>query len=200
MKSQSRSISRLLPLLAAGAVLAAACAPKKMVKQQPIGTSETTASQTGAGGSQTAVLPNPTDVAEARIRGKEFAHVADLKTVNFEFDAYALPADARTTLKANAAYLKDHPDLEVLVEGHCDARGTTEYNLALGQKRAKSVRDYYILLGVPGQKIATISFGKERPLCEESTESCWSRNRRAETKIRAEVSSATTTSGTEQYR
>jgi len=70
------------------------------------------------------------------------------------------------------------------VAGHCDERGTIEYNLALGQRRAKEVRDYYLRLGVSGKSVATISYGKESPLCREANEECWAKNRRAETRIR----------------
>ena len=72
----------------------------------------------------------------------------------------------------------------MLVEGHCDNRGTTEYNLSLGQKRAKEVRDYYVRLGVSENSIGTISYGEENPACEEETEECWMKNRRSETKVR----------------
>ncbi len=130
-----------------------------------------------------------TDIEEARIRGKEFVSAPDLQTINFNYDAYSLSTDSRLALRENAAYLKSNPSLEVLVEGHCDDRGTSEYNLALGQKRAKAVRDYYMRLGVSGRSVATISFGEERLACDEATDACWSENRRAVTKIRAQVSS-----------
>jgi len=73
-----------------------------------------------------------------------------------------------------------------LVEGHCDSRGTMGYNLALGQKRAKEVRDYYTRLGVPGSSIGTISYGEEKPSCEDETEECWGKNRKADTKVKPE--------------
>src|SRR5258708_5403510 len=82
---------------------------------------------------------------------------AGLEAVHFEYDSSALKADALETLKKNADYLKAHPDEEGLVAGHCDARGTIEYNLALGQKRAQAVREYYMRLGVSGRSLATIS-------------------------------------------
>ena len=122
--------------------------------------------------------------SEADIRGGEFASQATIKTVNFEYDRYELSEAARGTLQANAALLKARKDWSVLVEGHCDDRGTTEYNLALGQKRAKAVRDYYARLGVPESAIGTISYGEEKPLCTEAADACWLSNRRAETKVR----------------
>ncbi|MFA5141272.1 MAG: peptidoglycan-associated lipoprotein Pal [Elusimicrobiota bacterium] len=138
------------------------------------------------------------DVSEAQIRGKEFRDIQDLQTIRFDYDSYSLSDEARATLRTNSAYLKEHPDLEILVEGHCDDRGTLEYNLALGQKRAKSVREYYIRLGVSGKSLATLSFGEERPLCAEQTEACWGTNRRAASKIRAQVSSSDLGNGRSQ--
>ena len=102
-----------------------------------------------------------------------------LKDVYFDFDRYDLRADARETLKANAAWLKTNPAAKVEVEGHCDERGTTEYNLALGAKRAQSVKDYLLTLGTAGDRVSTISYGEEIPVCKEQNEGCWQKNRRA---------------------
>ncbi len=121
---------------------------------------------------------------EGGIRGPQFVSQPGLKTVNFNFDRYALSDKTRETLKANAEIIKSRREWLVLVEGHCDNRGTVEYNLALGQKRAKEVRDYYVMLGVPESSLGTISYGEEQPACPEETEACWSMNRRAETKAR----------------
>lgn len=87
-------------------------------------------------------------------------------------------------LKANAAWLKSNAKVEVQIQGHCDERGTVAYNLALGQKRARAVRDYYRTLGVSMRRMSTISYGKEKPGCQESNEDCWRDNRRAETRAR----------------
>jgi peptidoglycan-associated lipoprotein len=132
------------------------------------------------------------DVTEASLRGSEFSGVPDLASVQFDYDSYSLPGESLERLKKNAAYLNEHRDLEVLVSGHCDERGTNEYNLALGQNRAKEVREYYIRLGVSGGRIATISYGEENALCSEATEDCWSSNRRAETRVRSRTASAGT--------
>jgi peptidoglycan-associated lipoprotein len=174
--------------LVCAALIVSGCTPKKTVKKTGAGEGlEGSADADGKG-----VLGPGVDAAELAIRGKEFREVSDLQTIHFDYDKYELSDSARTTLQKNSDYLKDHPDLEILVEGHCDERGTTEYNLALGQKRAASVRDYYIRLGVPGKAIATLSFGEERPACAERTEECWLMNRRAVSKIRAQVSAAPT--------
>jgi peptidoglycan-associated lipoprotein len=102
-----------------------------------------------------------------------------LKDIYFDFDKHNIRPDAANTLMANAAWMKEHPGSSILIEGHCDERGTTEYNLALGQRRAQSTRDFLMAQGISGNRIAMISYGKERPSCTESTESCWARNRRA---------------------
>ncbi len=121
---------------------------------------------------------------EGDIRGGEFTPQADIKTVNFDYDRYELSDEMRQILQENATLIKARKDMSILVEGHCDDRGTTEYNLALGQKRASSVRDYYVRLGVPENSIGTISYGEEKPLCTEATDACWLQNRRAETKTK----------------
>jgi peptidoglycan-associated lipoprotein len=102
-----------------------------------------------------------------------------LKDVYFDFDSYALRADARETLKANSAWLKANPAAQVQLEGHCDERGTTEYNLALGAKRAQSVKDYLVTLGTAADRLTTISYGEEVPVCREQNDECWQKNRRA---------------------
>ncbi|MBI2788921.1 MAG: OmpA family protein [Elusimicrobia bacterium] len=122
---------------------------------------------------------------EPRIQGSLFVETAELSEIRFDYDRDALTSEARAALKRNAATIKANRSWEVLVEGHCDERGTIPYNLALGQKRAKAVRDYYLALGVPGGRVATLSFGKERPRCAEATEDCWQRNRRAMSKVKS---------------
>ncbi len=143
-----------------------------------------------ADGAEAARLPPGTEVTEASLRGSGFAVDLDIKPVRFDYDSAQLSGEALGLLKANAAVMKTRKGVEFLVAGHCDDRGTVAYNLALGQKRAKEVRDYYIRLGVDGHKVATISFGKEQGECAEATEECWSRNRRAVTGVRAKAGTA----------
>jgi len=115
----------------------------------------------------------------ARPSPKEFTAIADLKDIHFDFDKYDIrPGDAKV-LDANAAWLKSHGDYLVLVEGHCDERGTNEYNLALGERRAKSTMNYLVSQGVQASRITIISYGEERPQCAEKNEGCWSKNRRS---------------------
>ncbi|HZR79627.1 MAG TPA: peptidoglycan-associated lipoprotein Pal [Candidatus Binatia bacterium] len=102
-----------------------------------------------------------------------------LQDVHFAYDSFELTDNARELLRTNADWLRDNPNAKVEVEGHTDSRGTVEYNLALGAKRATAVRDYLVSLGVSASRVTTISYGKELPLCHEETESCWAENRRA---------------------
>jgi len=102
-----------------------------------------------------------------------------MKDIYFDFDRYDLSADARTILRTNADWLKNNPIARVEIEGHCDDRGTNEYNLALGAKRAQAAREYLVTLGVASSRLSTISYGEEIPVCKEATESCWGQNRRS---------------------
>ncbi|MEN6475738.1 MAG: peptidoglycan-associated lipoprotein Pal [Syntrophaceae bacterium] len=99
--------------------------------------------------------------------------------VYFDFDQYTLTPEARKNISRKASFLKVHPELTVQVEGHCDERGTTEYNLALGERRAAAVRDHLRLLGVDMARISIISYGKERPAVQGHNEEAWAKNRRA---------------------
>ncbi len=102
-----------------------------------------------------------------------------LQDVHFDYDRYDLRSEDRSILQQNADWLKQNAGAKAEIEGHCDDRGTVEYNLALGAKRAKSVKDYLVSLGIPGDRLSTISYGEELPLCHDASEDCWSRNRRA---------------------
>ncbi len=117
---------------------------------------------------------------EPSLRGKDYKKVAQLETVYFEYDDATLRSDARNVLAKNAKYLKENQNVEIIVEGHCDERGTTDYNIALGDRRAKAVRSYLLKLGMKGNRIATISYGEEKPADFGHDESSWSKNRRAE--------------------
>jgi peptidoglycan-associated lipoprotein len=103
-----------------------------------------------------------------------------LAMIFFDYDKYNIRDDAIPVLEANAQWLKQHSAVKILVEGHCDERGTEEYNLALGEKRAKSTMDYLVSLGLPSEKIRIISYGKSQPLDPGHDESAWAKNRRAQ--------------------
>lgn len=177
-------MKRFLLFVSVAAVLAACVTPQPakkpaLAKGDKKGTSV-----------EAAPLPPGTEVTEASLRGSGFESDPDLEPVRFDYDSSQLSPQMLDTLKANAAFLKAKKGYEFLVAGHCDERGTVAYNLALGQKRAREVRDYYIRLGVDGRLIATISYGKEQPGCSESNEECWGRNRRAVTGVRSKVGAA----------
>jgi peptidoglycan-associated lipoprotein len=122
----------------------------------------------------------PSSSLDALQRGESTATPASspLKDVYFDFDRYDLRADSREILTANSAWLKANPAAQVQIEGHCDERGTTEYNVALGSRRAESVKDYLVTLGASADRLSTISYGEEVPVCREQTEECWQKNRR----------------------
>jgi peptidoglycan-associated lipoprotein len=105
--------------------------------------------------------------------------------VFFAYDKSDLNDQDRTTLQKQAAWLQHYPQVILSIEGHCDERGTREYNLALGARRAQSVKDYLVSLGVSGARLDTISYGKERPICTESNEACWAQNRRGVSTIKS---------------
>lgn len=125
--------------------------------------------------------PKPAD----RPPQEEFVAVQDLPAVHFDFDKAAIRSDAADALSGYAGWLKEHGDTLLLVEGHCDERGTPEYNVALGDRRAKAVKDYLSTYGVAADRISTISLGKERPACNASTEACHEQNRRAEFRVKS---------------
>ena len=105
--------------------------------------------------------------------------VAELSDVYFDFDQYAIRGEARSVLDANAGFLKSQPNQSILIEGHCDERGTGAYNLVLGERRAQAAKRYLEELGVAPSQIRITSYGKERPFCREHSEACWQSNRRA---------------------
>ena len=110
---------------------------------------------------------------------REFVASADLKDIHFDFDKYDIrPGDAKM-LDENAQWMKANPRYLILIEGHCDERGTNEYNLALGERRAKATVNYLVSQGVAANRMTLISYGEERQLCMEKTEECWAKNRRA---------------------
>ncbi|RMG75487.1 MAG: peptidoglycan-associated lipoprotein Pal [Nitrospirae bacterium] len=113
----------------------------------------------------------------ARITEEEKAEI--FKDIHFDFDRYDIREDDRPTLKRIADWLIEHPDVKLIIEGHCDERGTNEYNLGLGDRRASAAKQYLLTLGVSSSRLQTVSYGEERPLCTEHNEDCWWRNRRA---------------------
>lgn len=135
--------------------------------------------QAGAGavkGRPAAPAPASSSLEAAR-KGQAPAP-SPLKDVFFDFDRYDLRADAREVLKNNTGWLKANASARVEIEGHADERGTNEYNLALGAKRAQSAKDYLVTLGISKERLSTISYGEELPVCKDNNEGCWQKNRR----------------------
>lgn len=116
------------------------------------------------------------DLAEATRYAHESGLLGD---VYFDFDQATLRAEARERLAKNAEFLRQRPEFTITIEGHCDERGTSEYNLALGERRAQAARAYLASLGISEARLRTASYGEERPVCREQNESCWQQNRRA---------------------
>ncbi len=130
----------------------------------------------GTGGGATTT---PGTGTTARPAPSQFAAIADLKDIHFDFDKYDIRSGDAKVLDGNAGWLKSHDNYLVLIEGHCDERGTNEYNLALGERRAKAAMNYLVSQGIQATRITIISYGEERPTCSEHNEACWAKNRRA---------------------
>jgi peptidoglycan-associated lipoprotein len=141
--------------------------------------------------SPSTAAPAPTPAAPATAapatppRPSEFAENANLSDIHFDFDKYDIRPDDGKILDANAGWLKSNANNLVLIEGHADERGTNEYNLALGERRAKATMNYLVSQGIQANRITIISYGEERPLCTESNEACWAKNRRAHFLVKA---------------
>jgi peptidoglycan-associated lipoprotein len=168
-------ISTVLKLAAGASVLVlAACTDKpKAVETAPPPTSMSDSTTTSS------IVPGSAE--DLRV------NVGD--TVHFDYNAYNITDEDRSILQRQAAWLAKYPSVRVTVEGHCDERGTREYNLALGARRANSVKEYLVSVGVSAGRVDTISYGKERPICTESDENCWAQNRRGVTTITGGASS-----------
>jgi peptidoglycan-associated lipoprotein len=155
-------------------------------KKKPPATAASSAPPVTARTAETRVPPPPA-TASQKDRTQEVLS-DDLATLNrkgylgdvyFDFDEDSLREDARTTLARDAAWLKKFPSVQILLEGHCDDRGTDAYNLSLGQRRAGATREYLDELGVAESRVKTVSYGKEKPFCTEETDACRQENRRA---------------------
>lgn len=144
-----------------------------------------TITATGSGGSTTASAHVDVAAAAAENNGPTATpNLSDLFSQNikdafFEYDKSELRQDARDALTKDAEFLRSYPQARISIEGHCDERGSTEYNLGLGQRRAEAAKNFLISLGIPADRMTTVSWGKERPFCTEHDEACWSQNRRA---------------------
>jgi peptidoglycan-associated lipoprotein len=160
----------------------AKAAPLQMPAQVPVA-AEPVPAQPEQGLATVAVVPAQEE--SARPRSEDYVAVPELKPIYFDFDKAALRPDAADALTNNTTWLKENADALVLIEGNCDERGTAEYNLALGDRRAKSAMEYLEANGIPKERLSTVSYGKERPVCTENTEECKNQNRRADFRIKS---------------
>lgn len=124
------------------------------------------------------VNPPPAVTQPANTMSEEEQFKANVHDVFFDYDKYDIRSDAQSTIAQDASFLASHPDMKIVIGGYCDERGSNEYNLALGQNRAESVKKALVNAGIAASRIRVISYGKEKPFCTESTESCWQQNRR----------------------
>ena len=182
MKSISLCVVLLFGLIVIG------CAEKKMVKEQPEEYQPTvTVHETQKRTSGTTEVQPEEKITEhrfAKIESKEeplrYTEEKDVfEDIYFDYDEYNIRDDAKSVLENIASWLLKNKSAKILIEGHCDPRGTNEYNLALGDRRAKATKDYLGALGIASNRIEILSYGEEKPLCFEETEECWAKNRRA---------------------
>jgi peptidoglycan-associated lipoprotein len=152
-------------------------------KVSPADSTAYTITATGPGGSATATAtvsvnapppppPPPTGPTDDEL------FLREVRDAYFDFDKADIRTDARAALSTTADFLKKYPRFKVTIEGHCDERGSTEYNLGLGDRRASAVKQFLVSLGISADRLSTVSYGKEKPFCMESNESCWQQNRR----------------------
>jgi len=138
----------------------------------------------GAGGAGAVQAGPPLRGTAGRPSPRDYVETAALRDIHFDFDRYDIRPEDEPTLDANADWLKSNPGSMLLIEGHCDERGTNEFNLALGEHRAKAAMKSLVARGIQPTRISTISYGEERPLCTERTEGCWAKNRRSHFVVR----------------
>ena len=182
-----RGWQAMVTLLAAVALILSGCASQSGSAQAGV------SSESAYGGSGGAAMGMGPDSRSGRGgpgmgRGpspREFVAAVELKDIHFAFDRAEIGSEAATVLDTNAQWLKANPNHLVLIEGHADERGTSEYNLALGDRRAKSAMDYLEANGIPKDRLSTISYGKERPVCTDATEQCRAQNRRADFRVKS---------------
>lgn len=177
--SVSRPIITALILVAM--LLAAGCA-SKTVSEQEFGPRP---ADSAVAATDVSRQPVPLGVESQPVQSGPVADhrtVAGLERVHFAYNQFTLEEAARTILEQNAVYLRSNPGLKVVIEGHCDERGSDEYNLALGERRAMAAKNYLVSLGIAAERLSTISYGEEQPLVKAATEEGWAQNRRAEFK------------------
>ena len=181
----------MLVAVAAISLIGAACTKKVAIRPSPPPAPAATAPSTPARAAtpmrsnpmptQTATAPAPR-YPNAATRARIDELLARIEDAYFDYNKHTLRPDAINALQADSTelrdILKDFPDYKLTIEGHCDERGSAEYNLALGDARAKAAKDYLVQVGIPDDQLSIISYGKDRPVCQEHDEACWQKNRR----------------------
>jgi len=174
------TLGSILTVSLLGLLLAAGCAKKPIAAEAtPAAADPPPAAQMSAPVQASPVVQpvnDPTPAPKAEIP------TVELERIHFAFDQFSLSPDARDALTANAVVFKTNPELTVTIEGHCDDRGSDEYNLALGERRAQAAKEYLVSLGVPTERLQVISYGEEQPLDPVSSKAAWAKNRRADFK------------------
>lgn len=156
--------------IAMASMLLVSCAsPKKKASEGPVGGAE--------GGTMDANIGSSDMTFNAT--GSDSGKIAGLKTVNFDYDSSTLSSESRRQLSENAEWIKTNAKTTVQIEGHCDSRGSVEYNLALGERRAKAVKNYLVSLGIDSKRLTIISYGEEKPVAMGDSEDAYTKNRRA---------------------
>jgi peptidoglycan-associated lipoprotein len=143
---------------------------------------------TGPGGTESATArvtvtnppPEPPHVTQQRGPTEDELFAQEVKTIYFDYDKYDVRDDQKSILQGNANFLRAHAGMKLVIEGHCDERGSEEYNLGLGDRRANAIKEALGALGINGDRIRTLSYGKEHPVCTDSNEDCWQKNRRGQ--------------------
>jgi len=183
MKTRNRRY--LLVLVSAGILAGCAREPKTagLTVPPPAAPELSVAAPSAAPAPEPVETPHPENVA-VRPEAREFAPSPRLHDIHFDFDQYVIRPQDTKILDANLDWMLSNPRSLVLIEGHSDERGTNDYNMALGDHRARATANYLMAHGVLSERITTLSYGEERPLCTERTEACWARNRRAHFLVR----------------
>jgi len=176
--------------LTAFVLVGAGCAKKKVAAAAPPPPAATAPAPQPAAAPAARPVPQPVQAEtaparrypDAATRARIDELLAKIEDAYFDYNQHTLRPDAVVALKADATELRDivtqYPDYKMTIEGHCDERGSEEYNLALGDERAKAAKDYLVGVGIPDTQLAVVSYGKNKPVCDEHDESCWQRNRR----------------------
>jgi peptidoglycan-associated lipoprotein len=186
-----KSYEWALVAVAAFAVISAGCAKKKVAVATPPAPAAAPARSTPQAAPparrqpaprEQASAPTPSRTPSAATKARIDELLARIEDAYFDYNQHTLRPDAVTALQSDSSelrdILKDYPDYKLTIEGHCDERGSAEYNMALGDQRARAAKDYLTMVGIPADQLSLVSYGKEHPVCTDHDEACWQKNRR----------------------